>query len=103
MTDNEIKTDATEGNILPFLKPKTIGAGTTDNWLIKLEIGTRFLSRNKGNTAAFELMKFEVLNKIDDYVFLEFTQGPADIEIWVDSQRFSNQMELNKVLNPQGN
>lgn len=82
-------------NVIPF-KPNP--SGTDENWLVKLEVGTCFVSRPKPEKGA-GLMEYHVIHHagVTSTLYLAEPTGQMH-RIHVDQLRFSRSMECVEVL-----
>ena len=101
LTDNEEESKFEETNVLPFNRPALGSKDTEDNWLFKLAVRTCFLCRPKpGPTthSIIDLVEYHVVFKTENGAVKLLSNQNEDKFFWVDSARFSRQMELFKIL-----
>lgn len=94
------EADLKEDNVVPF-RVLPGGKDGEGNWLINLDRGTIFLSRNN-NDFGFVLMECLILNKTDNYVLLKinvYTEGNNNsVVFWVDPIAFCSKHKLLEIL-----
>jgi len=101
LTENEEEEKKfEETNILPFNRPATGIKEPTDNWLIGLALHTCFVCRPKGPTShsILDLVEYHVTFKTDKGAVRLLSNQNEEKIFWVDSARFSRQMELFEIL-----
>lgn len=74
------------------------GGGDGYNWLSNLDVGTIFLARPKGDFTVIELMCYKVVDKSEKGTGLFIKTPTAEVFTWVDTNRFSNKLDLVEVL-----
>jgi len=101
LTENEEEEKKfEETNILPFNRTATGIKEPTDNWLIGLDLHTCFICRPKGPSAQgiLDLVEYHVTYKTDKGAVRLLSNQNDEKIFWVDSARFSRQMELYEIL-----
>lgn len=95
------ENEGEEGNVIPF-RLRTGGGGPRppqqDNWLLKLDVGTVFLCGSTDPFYALPLTVFQVIQKLEHCVRLQFLDYPDQVPVWVNSRKFSSQRTCDEIM-----
>lgn len=97
--DDEFETHEKDIKVVALQVVGGRDTGNTDdpNWLLKMEVGTIFLIKDKGNVKEFNLGQFQLIEKFEKSVLLVSSLNGV-IKTFVDPVWFCSKYQLWEIL-----